>query len=380
MDYRRRVAVTAMSVKIYPKPNGKYLIIARWHGKRKETTVPSRAIANAVKAKLDKEIALQRMGVKKTLTTPLFRDVAKRWLGFIHLRRSPATHKRYSGLLTKINKHIGKIPIDKISRGDVRDMLLKEHKKGASKSAIELMHTVCSGVFQFAIDDELITTNPAHLILKRLDLKRDRKEIYPLTAEEMDLALSHVSDRYYPLFLLLYHTGCRIGEALALEWADINLTGKKVRISKTAKDQTVKQSTKTYTVRTIPISDELLSVLESMRKKDKMLCFRQQLPQRLVYHDKGRLLSDNTIRRHWSNACRKARIGHRRIHDIRHTCASLHLSRGSGIERVSYLLGHTSPKITWDVYSHYLPSEDNGFINNLSDSTIRSDKQRIRHH
>ena len=193
----------------------------------------------------------------------------------------------------------------------------------------------------------------------------------------MDLVLSNIPDRYYPLFLLLYHTGCRIGEALALEWDDINFISLTVTICKTAKDQTIKKSTKTYTARTIPLSDELSSILQQLQVLDKKECFADGIPQRYIFHTGSRILAENTVRRVWSRACKKTGVGHRTVHTIRHTCASLHLARGSGIERVSYLLGHSSPKITWDVYSHHLPSEDNDFINNLSNG---KDKARYTPH
>nr|WP_028584853.1 tyrosine-type recombinase/integrase [Desulfogranum mediterraneum] len=80
----------------------------------------------------------------------------------------------------------------------------------------------------------------------------------------------------------------------------------------------------------------------------------------------GRFLSDNTLRRVWSRTCQKIGIGHRRLHDIRHTTASVLLMRGKPITFVSKLLEHSSPQITMRVYAHYLPSDDDGFIDALS--------------
>lgn len=113
------------------------------------------------------------------------------------------------------------------------------------------------------------------------------------------------------------------------------------------------------------MSDGLMTVLMELKRSDREVCIKEGIKSGPVFHNRGRLLSDNTLRRKWSAACEKIGIGHRRIHDIRHTTASLLLARNAPITYVTQLLGHSSSQITLNKYAHYIPSENIGLVNLL---------------
>ncbi len=331
-------------------------------GLRKTISIGSKAAAERARPQAEIMLAQGKLDPKPREKT--LGEVASAWLEFIATSRAPRTHDRYRAIL---DRHIDILdkPIAQITRGDIRDTLRRYRDKGASKASVEMAHTVLSGVFLYALDDELITATPTTKVLRRLDMPRDRKEIQPFTAAEMEAFLAAVDPGYRPFFFMAYRTGARMGELLALEWADIDFRRKTLSITKTAKDQAVRQSTKTYNNRTIDISDSLLEMLVDMKKADRETCFAAGIPQRHVFHRAGRLLSGQTLLRRLAQTCEKLGMARRTIHDIRHTTASILLSRNTPLGYVSQMLGHSSSKITLDRYSHYMPSENRGAINIL---------------
>lgn len=114
------------------------------------------------------------------------------------------------------------------------------------------------------------------------------------------------------------------------------------------------------------MSDELRDVLLFHRSNQREADVRNGIRSSLVFHSSGKLLSQNTIRKIWERALTKAGIGHRRLHDIRHTFASLLLSRGAPLPYVSAMLGHSSQQITLTRYSHYMPTENKGYVRLLT--------------
>lgn len=223
-----------MSVKVRKLYGDTWGLVIHHQGKRWQQAVGGKKATEIMAAEIQIELARGRVGLSGDV--PTMSDYANTWLEYVELRRAPRTVSRYRGLVGKINKHIGGKAIDKITRGDIRDLLLKEFKNGAARATVELMHAVLSGIFNHAIDDNLIQQAPTSRIMGKLDLSSINEEIKPLSAEEMADALAVLDQSCYPVFRLLFETGCRIGEALALTWGDIDIRNQKISICKTAKD------------------------------------------------------------------------------------------------------------------------------------------------
>jgi integrase len=108
--------------------------------------------------------------------------------------------------------------------------------EGYARSTVSHMKDVISGVLTTAMDDELIQANPA-LGLKNILKKKSNSEdeIDPLTDAELNLLLKTVYEspkfkEHFCLFLLLARTGMRIGEALALQWGDMDFNGRFIQV------------------------------------------------------------------------------------------------------------------------------------------------------
>jgi len=168
----------------------------------------------------------------------------------------------------------------------------------------------------------------------------------------------------YPLVLFLADTGCRIGEALALRWIDVNLKTGVVRIERSVDHSGRVGPTKTRRARAVELSTRLSEVFTRLRPEihpDDALVFPSEAG--------GFVESGNFRRRGFGRLVKKAFEGAKQLtpHCLRHTWASLHLARGTNLKWVQETGGWTSAKMLLDVYGHHIPTETRGFADALSD-------------
>jgi len=363
-----------MGVKVREKPkgSGEWWIFINHRGKRKSKKIGSRKLAMQVAEKVSAKLTLDQfdMGDPEDQKAPTFKDYSSVWLeDYIGPLRKLATYERYRDVLKRfVYPTLSNRPVDKISRADVRDLLLKVHKEGYSRSSVALVRDVLSGPMGYAVDEELIPANPVTGILKRLKLERDRSlKIEPLTSEEVGQLLSTCKDHfspYYPFLLAGFRTGMRLGELLALEWSDIDWNSKFFRVNKSFKRGRV-ETPKNGKERHVDMSDQLaacLKALETQRKRESM---RTGQRIELVFHKDGKHIAQNSIRNVYNRILRRAGIRKIRIHDMRHTFASLLLSNGESPVYVKEQLGHSSIQITVDIYGHLIPSSNRKAVNRL---------------
>lgn len=341
-------------------------------GEQKKISVGTRAAAEKLKKEVELELAKGNLGLIEQ-DAPSFEELAADFLSLKKATKSNGTYLRYRAIITlHLRKSFLNKPIDTINRGDVRNEILAYHRKKVSKSSLEAMHTVISGVFNYAMDDELIKHSPSVGVMKRLDIPKDNPEINPFGQEQFEEFLKKVKQDYHDIYLTLYYTGMRVGELLALQWSDVDLTGKKIKINKSAKNQVIRNHTKTYMTREIDIADTLHTLLIKLKQQDKKDRLSKGEKQGPVFHKNGRLVAQQTLWSNLSNTCKDMGLGNRTIHDIRHTTASLLLARLVPLTYVSKLLGHSSPRITLERYSHYIPAENKGAVNVLDGGDKKS--------
>lgn len=171
--------------------------------------------------------------------------------------------------------------------------------------------------------------------------------------------------KFKVFFEMLYYCGLRKGEANALNWRDIDLENKTVSISKTI---TLKITGIDYKIlppktktsnRVLPMADELYNDIVKLKKEyskysnfsENWFVFGGSLP-----------LADTTIAKRKNENCKKAGIKEIRIHDFRHSCASLLINLGATVALVSKFLGHANISTTLNTYIHMYKNEFNDII------------------
>ena len=191
--------------------------------------------------------------------------------------------------------------------------------------------------------------------------------IRPLSSEETRMLLNEArGDRLEALYVLAVTTGMRRGEVLGLKWSDIDLEKATVSVRRTLTrtdngkrvtlgDPKTKRSRRT--IRLTPQAVEALRVhLEKQLQEMEALGDRYS-DQGLVFTtEAGTPINPSNLRqRSLAPLLKRAGLPHIRFHDLRHTCATLLLSKNVHPKFVQELLGHATIAITLDTYSHVLP-------------------------
>jgi integrase len=233
---------------------------------------------------------------------------------------------------------------------------------GKSRPYIKGTLAPLSAVFTRAIDDDLVIKNPVLRIMpKRTGLAAQIAK--PLTSDQLKHLLETARTKfptYYPLVLLFARAGPRIGEAVALQvkhvdfehyclWVVRNWVKGKIQTPKSGRG------------RRVDLSDQLASVLREQVKGKS--------PDDLLFPSKkGTILQpDNFRKRAWTRLFIEAGLPRVRVHDLRHTFASLLLQKGTSLAYVKEQMGHHSISVTVDTYGHLVPGGNRAEVNRLDD-------------
>jgi integrase len=179
-----------------------------------------------------------------------------------------------------------------------------------------------------------------------------------LTREELTLLLETCREHFpahYPFILLLARTGLRIGEAVALQWSALDFHGRflEVKLNWVDGKLTTPKSSRRRRVDTSLHLTETLQALHLERKKETLSNGWREVPPWVFTSQVRTMLNpDNFRSRVWSKLLAKAGLRHIRIHDLRHTFASLLIQNGESLTYVKEQMGHHSIRVTVDTYGH----------------------------
>ena len=371
-----------MGVKIRWIRNKWYLVID-YHGKRISRVIGTdRKAAEKVRSQVEAGLLLEGPGIIEAIlgdkpgSVPTLAEYGQTWIKEItttNLKES--TRIRY---LQSFRDHImeGKIarlPLNEISYLEVKGFILQlkkrtsvTRKKGLSRNTIRNTLAVLRLILSEAEADGYIKGNPA--ANKKLSQfyreSSKREEVYPfsvLEVHQIEELFREKSPWFYPLVVCLFRTGIRAGEARGLRWQDVNLQTRKMTIRRSWSYGRAEATPKTPSSRrTIELSRDLVDVLKVWKTQLKEYWVREGRPDPgLVFPSVNGLPFDlrNFQRRHWDKVQEELGLDIRRVHDTRHTFATILITKGIPITRVAHLLGHSSVKTTLQFYAHYLPSD-----------------------
>jgi integrase len=266
-----------------------------------------------------------------------------------------------------VNKHIkpilGGLKLKKLNSAHVQHFYRDRLDAGLSASTVHKMHDILRRSLAQAAKCHLVPRNVADVVKPP---RPAPKEICTLSADETRKLLeAAVGDRLEALYVLAVHTGMRQGELLALRWQDVDIEYAVVSIRRSLTrngGKVVFGEPKTKkSRRSICLTPQAVEALSSHLKRQ----LRDMEILGDCYQDQGLVFATNTggpinpsnlRRRSFASLLKRAGLPHMRFHDLRHTCASLLLSRGVHPKFVQELLGHATIAITLDTYSHVMPS------------------------
>ena len=287
-------------------------------------------------------------------------------------------------VVNHIFPHIGGMKMDKVTRDHIQTLINRVYKvENLSYSSVKKVYVALNSCYKHAMLSEVVIKNPCLGIVLPSSTERT-KIIVPMLSNEVERLkqeLSKTTENGQPIhyygaaFLLILNTGLRMGEALSLCWDDVDFDNKTITVSKNSvlkKKRDVagnniggyelhmQNSTKTASGnRVIPINRSAEEALLTLKKGN-------ETPYVITNSRHNPVLPSN-FERAFHSALRSAEIGgDYGIHALRHTFASMLFSKGVDVKIVSKLLGHSSVKITYDIYVH-LFEKDVSYVTNLLD-------------
>lgn len=287
---------------------------------------------------------------------------AERWLAQAEGRLRESTVYRYrQDWRLYIKPVLGETVISKIRPSHVQGLYDALTARGLAANTVCGAHRVLNGMMKAAVTDELIATNPC---TGRTLPSTDRgNEIKFWTPEELERFLTFTADKPTgPLWTFMAYTGCRIGEALALHWEDVDLEARTARIHRTVRKDAkgrlfIGEGAKTASSnRTIMLPARAVMALHRQRAQIEQLRAarpRMWRDESLVFPNAfGGLKPPGNVHDTFASYIREAKVPAIPPHGLRHTAASLMYHAGVREKAAQLQLGHKTAAITINLYTH----------------------------
>ncbi len=350
------------------KDSGVWWVFVAHQGRRTSRKVGDRKAAREAARKIQARLTLGAAAFpeKKKAPAPTLHRYFKTFEKFYRATLKPTTWSSYE---TNMRIHVlpvfGQLHLDELTRAKMKEFVAGLVEKGLARDSIRLILAALGIVYNQAIEDKIVSENPA----KRLgtfyrQAPNRHEEITPLTEEEsllfLEAALKH-DPKQYPLFLCALHTGMRVGEVFGLQWSDVDWNGKFIEVRRQiVRGQVTSLKTKNGR-RRVDLSDDLLQTLRDLRCQRQEEAMRHgvnEIPEWVfVNRQRGFPNMAGSRQRSFKKVLRKAGLRNIRFHDLRHTFASQLLCNGANILYVSQQLGHANPQVTMKIYAKWIPNE-----------------------
>lgn len=350
-------------------------------GKRRQITRRADGKKEA-KAKVDAALHEMKLNENQPLNKDIrFKDFLPDWVDTYKKGKvKPSTyaaHKR--NIKTHLIPTFGQMKIKDLSRHQYQkyiNKLLEDRKS----TTVKHINATMSNALRTAVDLNMIIKNPSTgVIIKKVD-EPENEKIHYWGKREIKVFLEVCKEdnmMYYFYFLTLIRTGMRKGEAMAIQWEDINFEKGEISINKTllyhvSKEEAAFGPPKTpSSFRTIKIDKflcEELKKLNLLQKKNKLLLGDKYSTLHFVFcKSNGFRLRERTLQTAFERLKRKSEVTNIVIHDLRHTHAVMLLEAGVSMKEIQERLGHKDIMTTGNIYSHVTESMEMKSIEKFSE-------------
>lgn len=332
-------------------------------GSRRSFYRKTRAEASAALTKALRDLA---QGIPVVAEKQTVAEYLTTWLDSAAHGLAPRTLARYRSHVThSLIPALGRIRLAKLTAQSIQKLYTDKLAEGVAPGTIRQLHAVLRRALGEATKLDLAPRNVATLVTVP---RAARHEMQVLSPDEARSLLAAVEgDRLEALFVLAITTGARLGELLALRWADVDLNARAPAVHVRATLRFRNADTYFFDPPKTPKSRRQIGLsttaTESLRRHRA-----RQLEERLAagagWRDDdlvfctpfgGAICGNHLSGRDFQTLLKRANLPRIRFHDLRHTCATLLLRRGIHPKVVSELLGHSTIAMTLDRYSHVLP-------------------------
>jgi len=333
-------------VKMFKRGNGRLYIEYKLDGKtvQKSTGLPD-TLQNRTLVKKEVIPALER----KLLFGEVNRSKSKKFQHYADIfladKQHLKTYDQMESIIKVLNERFGDMNIHKITRGDVKDFVRDRLKVNTPKTLGNYL-TPLRGVFDLAIDDEIIKDNPCNNI--KLPSHK-AKEIEPFTPKEVQILLDNAGD-WMRLFLAIsFYTGMRTGEVLALMYSEIDFRAKVIHVKRSINKGKITLPKTDGSIRDVPILNDLVPYLPKKPKSLWVLSKPDGTPYPSFVGSK---------QREWRSLLQKCDIPYRKVYVTRHTfIVSMLKNSDLSILEIAQLVGHVNTKMIISNYGKFIKGE-----------------------
>ena len=293
----------------------------------------------------------------------MLREFVVHWQGSWDKEHSkPSTYAAHGYLLKNhILPGLGDVSISELTEKRIGEFLEerrnfgghrpeKPEYPGLGNETMRHIQTLLQQILECAVQEGLMTENPARSFYRRRSKTVKAKPLTPLEVEDYLDAAEQLG--YLPMFLLALTAGLRQRELIALQWSDLDAEQCTLTIDEgrsVVNGTPVEYSGDT---RTIPLTEEVTELLIHEHSE------HPNSPWMFLNPSTQRPLSPKVVRRMHSEIIQRAGLNHVRFTDLRHTCAVNALKNGMEVREISRMLGHAKTTTTrWD-YSSYLSQSE----------------------
>jgi integrase len=317
------------------------------------------------------EAAIQKAG-------PRFAEYFAYWLKEHATRRcAPKTLERYHELGDYLTRHMGDVHLNEMTTAKIQEAVHRLSDHGGRRTDAHpsgrplapktvrhigtLLYTVLSDADRLGV-----LKIPHPMANKRVLLpKLPRRKPAVLDQTKLQMLFDRARDtRLFPFIVLAASTGCRRGELLALQWTDLDMCTGLLSISKSLEQTKAGlrvKSTKSEEPRRLGVPEWALQVVREHRDKqdgDRRLFGADYIDNNLIFcQPNGSYYSPDRLGARVVELMRKEGLQGVSLHSLRHSHASILLSKGVPAAVVSERLGHADQNITLSIYSHALPAD-----------------------
>lgn len=298
-------------------------------------------------------------------------EYLKSWLrDYVATNTAPSTADGYSDIVkTHLIPALGSLPLTALRSSHIQayygrmlELGRRDGKGGLSAQTVKHHHRVLYEVLKHAVKHGLLIRNVGEAV----DPPRpDRKEMSTLEPDDVHPLLNAARETpYYTLFYTAIYTGLRRSELLGLRWRDVDLDLATLSVVQTLhhvpkKGYIFREPKTKHGRRLVDLSPSLAVLLRehcANQELERKLLGCVLMPGDLVFsYPDGTPLPPNSVTKAFHKLAQSLGLSNIRLHDLRHTHASLMLRQGVHPKVVSERLGHSSVAITLDTYSHVLP-------------------------
>jgi integrase len=286
------------------------------------------------------------------------------WLEGKRSQVRAGTFRSYEWLVNKhIVPHIGKVVLSKLQPRHLQKLYteLQEGDDAISNRSILHAHRILHQALDQAMKWGMVQRNVAKLV----DPPKPRRMEMQVWDEDQLEAFLEFSrrSRYHIAFALLASTGMRVGEALALTWDNVDFDAKKIRVTRalsyTGKGYKFEEPKTDSGRRSIDLPPSMVAAL----KKHKATQAEERLRAGTAWQENGLVICtsigtpvlQHNLRMLFARMVKNAGLPPIRLHDLRHTHATILLKKGVHPKIVQERLGHSDITVTLNTYSHVIP-------------------------